>query len=154
MRCVRPLIALTPLIPGLFAQVRSSASTDSSVSHYVDSVRVTVSAANVGNERETPYPCDCDIEYVVDHFNLLGHRGRTAATVPYVVSPRDFPGRTYLHPCPVAATHSLPDEACGDRQDCWRWIVRNSVSGLKYAQCRQGESPGSARLRSRKRTEP
>ena len=103
------LVALTWLSPKVFAQVRFSASTDSSVYHYGDSMHVTITASNPGNMPDTlVFPTTLQVEYSIDSVDVYPPSSFIVTEV--VIPPRDSIkwDRPYLRPYPVSGDTLTP----------------------------------------------
>ncbi len=90
----------------LLAQVKYSMTTDRSFYQYGDSIKITIKAVNEGDTPDTLYMTFCDVNYIVDGYNLALHRPCPTVIVPYAIPPHDSVtwGSDYLPPFPIIDT--------------------------------------------------
>lgn len=118
--------------------------TDSSTYHYGDSIHVTLSAVNIGSEPDTLHLCDCDLEYIIDNFNLFGHRPCALTIVPYVIRPGDSLTWSSLPPYPVTkdtlttGKHAVVGEFIGYGISDTLWV---SVANLTAIRRKEAAGP-------------
>ena len=112
-------------------------STDSSVYHYGDSIHITVSAANIGSEPDTLQLSDCDVEYIIDSFNLAGHRPCSLVISPTVIPPGNSVEWAYLPPYPVTrdtlsvGKHAVVGEVVGYGLSDTLWVTVTTLNAVK-----------------------
>ncbi len=121
----------------IMAQVRYFVSTDSLVYHYGDSIHVTVGAVNLADIPDTLWLSDCDVEYIIDDFNLFGHRPCALTIAPYVILPHDSVTWTYLPPYPInrdtltVGKHAVVGEIGGKLSDTL-WVTVMPGAAMVY----------------------
>ncbi len=121
----------------LFAQLKYHVSTDSSVYHYGDSIHVTITASNIRSVPDTLWLSDCDVEYIIDNFNLSGHRPCSLAITDYVVMPHDSITWNYLPPYPVNSStltigrHAVVGEFYGYGLSDTLWVTVDQFTAVK-----------------------
>ena len=102
MKNLYMLAALMWLTPKVIAQVRFSASSDSSVYHYGDSIHIAITAANSGNTADTlVFPTTLQADYSMDSIHIYPPASNLVTEV--VIPPRDSVtwNAPYLRPYPV-----------------------------------------------------
>lgn len=122
----------------LFAQIRFSASTDSSAYHYGDRIHVMINAVNLGNVPDMlTFNSSLQVNYFIDNFSLLSILGGIPVVNEPIVPPHDsISWYPFSYPVNIntlsPGRHAVVAQVIGYWTSDTMWVTVDSGAAMVY----------------------